>query len=67
MTSEVVDFRSKDVLSAMFKKHTVDTVLSTIFIFGEEMRQTEEVLLEAALDSGVRRFSPSCWATAVEK
>lgn len=60
VTPEVVDFGSKDGLSAVFKKHKVDTVLSTIFAFGDEMVQIQGRLLDAALESGVRRFSPSC-------
>lgn len=54
-------------LAAVFKKHGVDTVICAAYAEGDALVKIEENLLEAALQSDVRRFSPSCWAAPAEQ
>lgn len=67
IVGEVIDFHSRGLLSGVFKTHAIDRVVSVLYAYGHELVIIEGNMLEAALDSGVRRFSPSYWAMPIDQ
>lgn len=64
--AEVVDLNSSEEISIALKKHKVDTVISTYFLWPDDWK-TEVALVEGAEAAGVRRFAPTCFAMPNDK
>jgi hypothetical protein len=65
--AEVVDFTSSMSLATVFKKHHVDTIISSLALVGADEWKTEDNMLKAGIDAGVKRFAPSNFAGPVER
>jgi hypothetical protein len=61
LAAEVLDLNSQSQIEDALRKHHVDTVVSTYWLYPNDW-QVEVVLVKAAEAAGVRRFAPSCFS-----
>lgn len=67
LAAEVVDFTRQDELSAVLKKHNVDTVLSALFLVQPGGWEVERNPLNAAITAGAKIFVPTNFAGPVQE